>query len=132
MPFASSSMTEVVKIRPGAVKGKDRRCRYTDGDEEDLSMHELRTLAKLDIKAKKKTIGTVADAKEKTMGAIAACASTTSRRGNKSNGCKRPDFHNSPKKAIASGHLGGTRKTPRQLLCPKACDKSLHDRRDQS
>jgi hypothetical protein len=45
---------EVVKIRPGAAKGKDRRCRYTDGDEEDLSMPELQTLAKLDRCAKKK------------------------------------------------------------------------------
>ena len=45
---------EVIEIRPGAAKGKDRRCRYTDGDKEDLSVPELRTLAKLlDRKLKK-------------------------------------------------------------------------------
>ena len=27
---------EVIEIRLGAAKGKDRRCRYTDGDKEDL------------------------------------------------------------------------------------------------
>ena len=32
---------EVIKIRPGAKDGKDRRCRYEDGDEEDLSMDDL-------------------------------------------------------------------------------------------
>eukprot|EP00550_Attheya_septentrionalis_P009864 CAMPEP_0198287132 /NCGR_PEP_ID=MMETSP1449-20131203/6039_1 /TAXON_ID=420275 /ORGANISM="Attheya septentrionalis, Strain CCMP2084" /LENGTH=1964 /DNA_ID=CAMNT_0043985037 /DNA_START=184 /DNA_END=6078 /DNA_ORIENTATION=- len=34
----------VVKIRPGAVGGRDRRCVYTDGDLEDLSLDELREL----------------------------------------------------------------------------------------
>uniref|UniRef100_A0A7S4N6T5 Uncharacterized protein n=1 Tax=Odontella aurita TaxID=265563 RepID=A0A7S4N6T5_9STRA len=36
---------EVVKIRPGAEFGKDRRCRYTDGDMEDLSLVDLNELA---------------------------------------------------------------------------------------
>jgi len=39
---------KVVKIRPGAAHGKDRRCLYEDGDTEDLSLAELRTLAKRD------------------------------------------------------------------------------------
>eukprot|EP00956_Cyclotella_meneghiniana_P006748 scaffold9008_cov56-Cyclotella_meneghiniana.AAC.1 len=39
---------EVVEIRPNAAQGKTRRCRYNDGDEEDLSLAELRALAKLD------------------------------------------------------------------------------------
>ena len=97
---------EVVKIRSGTAKGKDRQCRYTDGDEEDLSMRELQTLAKLDKMAEKKTRG----------------------RGAKSNGSTKPDFRNSPK-VVSAGRLSGT-KTPRQLLCPKVCDKALHDRRD--
>ena len=32
---------EVIAIRPGAKNGKDRRCKYSDGDEEDLSMDDL-------------------------------------------------------------------------------------------
>ena len=40
----------VVKIRPGAANDKDRRCFYEDGDEEDLSLAELKLLAKLDPK----------------------------------------------------------------------------------
>ena len=35
---------KVVEIRPGAVGGKDRRCEYEDGDMEDLSLHQLRSL----------------------------------------------------------------------------------------
>ncbi len=35
---------EVVEIRPGAADGKDRRCRYEDGDVEDLSIRVLRRL----------------------------------------------------------------------------------------
>ena len=73
-----------MKIRPGAAKGKDRRCRYTDGDEEDLSMRELQTLAKLDTMAKKKSRG----------------------RGAKSNGSTKPDFRNSPK-VVSAGRLSG-------------------------
>ena len=114
---------EVVKIRPGAAKGKDRRCRYTDGDEEDLSMGELQILAKLARMSKTK--------KKCSAGVVAACSSTAARTGKKSSGFTKPAFCNPPKKVSASGvYLGGTRKTPRQLLCPKACDKALHDRRD--
>jgi len=39
---------KVVKIRPGAAHDKDRRCLYEDGDEEDLSLEELKILASLD------------------------------------------------------------------------------------
>eukprot|EP00985_Skeletonema_marinoi_P012219 scaffold5861_cov127-Skeletonema_marinoi.AAC.1 len=39
---------KVVKIRPGAAHDKDRRCLYEDGDEEDLSLDELKILASLD------------------------------------------------------------------------------------
>ena len=39
---------KVVKIRPGAALNKDRRCLYEDGDEEDLSLQELKILATLD------------------------------------------------------------------------------------
>jgi len=39
---------KVVKIRPGAAGGKDRRCHYNDGDSEDLSLAELQTLALMD------------------------------------------------------------------------------------
>ena len=109
-----------MKIRPGAAKGKDRRCRYTDGDEEDLSMRELQTLAKLDRYSKKKTTE------------VAACSSTQSMTRTKSRGFTKPSFHNPPKKVSFSGGCLSAAKTPRQLLCPKACDKSLHDRRDQS
>ena len=35
---------KVVQIRPGAVGGKNRRCEYEDGDMEDLSLHQLRSL----------------------------------------------------------------------------------------
>ena len=35
---------KVVEIRPGAAGGKDRRCEYEDGDKEDLSLHQLRSL----------------------------------------------------------------------------------------
>jgi hypothetical protein len=35
---------KVVKIRPGAMGGKDRRCEYEDGDVEDLSLRQLRSL----------------------------------------------------------------------------------------
>mmetsp|Transcript_5338 Transcript_5338/g.12757 ORF Transcript_5338/g.12757 Transcript_5338/m.12757 type:complete len:739 (+) Transcript_5338:260-2476(+) len=35
---------KVVEIRPGAAGGKDRRCEYEDGDMEDLSLHQLRSL----------------------------------------------------------------------------------------
>jgi hypothetical protein len=38
----------VVKIRPGAALNKDRRCVYEDGDEEDLSLEELKILVTLD------------------------------------------------------------------------------------
>ena len=40
---------EVIEIRPGAAKGKDRRCLYEDGDSEDLSLAVLRRLALLEI-----------------------------------------------------------------------------------
>ncbi len=41
---------KVVEIRPGAANDKDRRCLYEDGDVEDLSLAELKILAKLDPK----------------------------------------------------------------------------------
>ena len=40
---------EVIELRPGAAKGKDRRCIYEDGDLEDLSLAELRRLALLEL-----------------------------------------------------------------------------------
>ena len=40
---------EVTELRPGAAKGKDRRCLYEDGDSEDLSLAVLRRLALLEI-----------------------------------------------------------------------------------
>jgi len=54
----------VTQIRVGAVGGKDRRCLYSDGDEEDLSLEELRALprsyatknSKNDGKAKKRKL----------------------------------------------------------------------------
>ena len=90
---------EVIEIRPGAAKGKDRRCQYTDGDKEDLSVPELRTLAKL-----------------------------LDRKLKKIRGPTKPDFHNSRPKVSKGGCLRGT-TTPRQYLCPKVCVKSHHDRR---
>lgn len=39
---------KVVRIRLGAANDKDRRCHYEDGDEEDLSLAELKRLASLD------------------------------------------------------------------------------------
>ena len=39
---------KVITIWPEAAKGKDRRCQYNDGDEEDLSLRELQILAKLE------------------------------------------------------------------------------------
>lgn len=39
---------KVVRIRPGAANDQDRRCLYEDGDEEDLSLAELKRLASLD------------------------------------------------------------------------------------
>lgn len=36
----------VIKIRPGADHGKDRRCVYSDGDVEDLSLKDLQALAR--------------------------------------------------------------------------------------
>jgi hypothetical protein len=45
---------KIVDIRRGASKQKDRRCVYTDGDREDLSMKELQTLATLESKAEEK------------------------------------------------------------------------------
>lgn len=39
---------KVTKIRPGAQYNKDRRIVYEDGDEEDLSLEELKILAKWD------------------------------------------------------------------------------------
>ncbi|KAL3771290.1 hypothetical protein ACHAWO_005947 [Cyclotella atomus] len=41
---------KVIEIRPLAQGGKDRRVVYTDGDMEDLSVDDLRDLAKLDPK----------------------------------------------------------------------------------
>ena len=41
---------EVIELRPGAAKGKNRRCLYEDGDSEDLSLAELRRMALLEIK----------------------------------------------------------------------------------
>ncbi|KAL7535599.1 hypothetical protein ACHAXR_006598 [Thalassiosira sp. AJA248-18] len=106
---------EVVKIRPGATRGKDRRCRYTDGDEEDLSMLELQTLAELMETKRARTKKALAKLME------------TKRAGTKSNAPAKPNFCTSPRK-IARGHLNGT-ETLRQQLCPKVCDKSLHDSR---
>ena len=45
---------KVTKIRPGAQYDKDRRCVYEDGDEEDLSLEELKILAKWDRIDKKR------------------------------------------------------------------------------
>ena len=38
--------------------GKDRRCCYTDGDSEDLSLEQLQELAVLDPQVKKRDAGT--------------------------------------------------------------------------
>ena len=103
---------KVVKIRPGAVKGKDRRCRYTDGDEEDLSIRELQTLAKLDKMVQKKC----------PTGTVAACSTTSTR----SSCSKKPDFNR--QRAKRAGRCLSGAKTPRQCLCPKVSEKSLHDR----
>ena len=35
---------KVMEIRQGAMGGKDRRCKYEDGDMEDLSLQQLRKL----------------------------------------------------------------------------------------
>ena len=49
----------VVRIRPSAGGGKDRRCVYDDGDGEDLSLIELQTLAisDPDVTKRKPAIG---------------------------------------------------------------------------
>lgn len=105
---------EVVKIRPGAARGKDRRCRYNDGDEEDLSMLELQTLAELMETKRARTKKALAKLME------------AKRARTKSNAPAKPNFCTSPRK-LARGHLNGA-ETVRQQLCPKVCDKSLHDR----
>ena len=43
---------KVVEILPGAAGGKDRRCEYEDGDMEDLSLHQLRSLQKAATKVR--------------------------------------------------------------------------------
>ena len=43
---------KVVEIRPGAAGGHDRRCEYEDGDMEDLSLQQLRSLHHLAQKKK--------------------------------------------------------------------------------
>jgi hypothetical protein len=65
---------KVTKIRPGAQYDKDRRCVYEDGDEEDLSLEELKILAKWDrIDQKRK--------KQRTATASARTANNAHRRG---------------------------------------------------
>mmetsp|Transcript_14316 Transcript_14316/g.31390 ORF Transcript_14316/g.31390 Transcript_14316/m.31390 type:complete len:1414 (-) Transcript_14316:695-4936(-) len=44
---------KVVKIRPGAAGGRDRRVVYSDGDQEDLSLDDLRVLSMKDTSLKK-------------------------------------------------------------------------------
>ncbi|KAL7546343.1 hypothetical protein ACHAWF_009680 [Thalassiosira exigua] len=44
---------KVVKIRPGADNGRDRRCLYSDGDSEDLSLQQLHALSLKDLEATK-------------------------------------------------------------------------------
>ena len=43
---------KVVEILPGAAGGKDRRCEYEDGDMEDLSLQQLRSLQKAATKVR--------------------------------------------------------------------------------
>ena len=43
---------KVVEILSGAAGGKDRRCEYEDGDMEDLSLHQLRSLQKAATKVR--------------------------------------------------------------------------------
>ena len=44
----------VIAIRPGAKDGKDRRCRYEDGDEEDCTLAYLKGLPKKKVKKRRK------------------------------------------------------------------------------
>ena len=89
---------KVVAIRPGAVGGKDRRCKYEDGDVEDLSLSQLHYLYHAAQKKKRQGKG----------GASAASASGTSARGGSANKSNRPKKR--PKKQVSG--VGDDKKRP--------------------
>ena len=89
---------KVVAIRPGAVGGKDRRCKYEDGDVEDLSLSQLHKLHHAAQKKRQQGKG----------GASAASASGTSARGGADKKSNRPKKR--PKKQVSG--VGDDKKRP--------------------
>lgn len=73
----------VIAIRPGAKDGKDRRCRYEDGDEEDCTLAYLKGLPKKKVKKRRDR-----DTKESRQWRSQKDEEKTCRRKNKLLGCR--------------------------------------------
>lgn len=107
----------VVEIRPGAANDKNRRCKYEDGDVEDLSLSQLHHLYHQAQKKKQQGKGNAS---------TSSAAGTSARGGADSNSNNRPKKKprkqtsgvGGAKKKQAKGHTSSTRQSSRQQEQP--------------